>query len=100
MKEVQKAFGWSFGIFFLVLSAALLSSDVIGLGIVLGIIGVIPIILVSRPPSKEKKPILDSYFRLMLSGGDRQFLFNKSDETSVKIADFINKVEETLTAYK
>ena len=48
----------------------------------------------------DKKPILDSYFRLMLSGGDRKFKFNKSDSTSVQIADFINKVEETLTAYK
>jgi hypothetical protein len=36
----------------------------------------------------------------MLSGGDRKFKFNKSDETSIKIADFINKVEDTLTAYK
>ena len=50
--------------------------------------------------NKNKEPILDSYFRLMLSGGDRKFKFNKSDETSVKIADFINKVEDTLTAYK
>ncbi len=49
---------------------------------------------------KSKDPVLDSYFRLMLSGGDRKFKFNKSDETSVKIADFINKVEDTLTAYK
>ena len=48
----------------------------------------------------KKEPVLDSYFRLMLSGGDRKFKFNKSDETSVKIADFINKVEDTLTAYK
>ena len=35
----------------------------------------------------KKEPVLDSYFRLMLSGGDRKFKFNKSDETSVKIAD-------------
>tara|TARA_B110000914_G_C15068084_1_gene267163 strand:- start:244 stop:438 length:195 start_codon:yes stop_codon:yes gene_type:complete len=47
-----------------------------------------------------KEPVLDSYFKLMLSGGDRKFKFNKSDETSIKIADFINKVEDTLTAYK
>ena len=56
--------------------------------------------LVSFSPKHKKEPILDSYFRLMLSGGDRKFKFNKSDETSVKIADFINKVEDTLTAYK
>ncbi len=46
------------------------------------------------------EPVLDSYFRLMLSGGDRKFKFNKSNESSVQIADFINKVEDTLTAYR
>ena len=56
--------------------------------------------LVSFSSNLKKEPVLDSYFRLMLSGGDRKFKFNKSDETSVKIADFINKVEDTLTAYK
>jgi|TARA_B110000091_G_scaffold212747_1_gene260200 hypothetical protein len=56
--------------------------------------------LVSFSPKHKKEPILDSYFRLMLSGGDRKFKFNKSDESSVKIADFINKVEDTLTAYR
>jgi len=49
--------------------------------------------------NKKKQPVLDSYFKLMLSGGDRQFKFFKSDESSSKIADFINKVEDTLTAY-
>tara|TARA_B100000795_G_C22600801_1_gene361172 strand:+ start:146 stop:625 length:480 start_codon:yes stop_codon:yes gene_type:complete len=50
--------------------------------------------------AKKEEPVLDSYFRLMLSGGDRKFKFNKSDDSSDKIADFINKVEDTLTAYK
>ena len=49
--------------------------------------------------NRLKKPVLDSYFKLMLSGADRQFKFYKSDESSAKIADFINKVEDTLTAY-
>ena len=49
--------------------------------------------------NRLENPVLDSYFKLMLSGADRQFKFFKSDESSAKIADFINKVEETLTAY-
>jgi hypothetical protein len=49
--------------------------------------------------NRLEKPVLDSYFKLMLSGADRQFKFFKSDESSAKIADFINKVEDTLTAY-
>lgn len=49
--------------------------------------------------NKAKQPVLDSYFKLMLSGADRQFKFFKSDDSSAKIADFINKVEDTLTAY-
>ena len=47
-----------------------------------------------------EKPILDSFFKLMITGRSREFPFHKSDETSVKIADFINKIEDTLTAYK
>lgn len=50
--------------------------------------------------SKHKKPVLDSYFRLMISGGQREFKFDKSNQNSVLIADFINKVEDTLTAYQ
>ena len=49
---------------------------------------------------KHKPPKMDSYFKLILSGGDRKFLFDKTDDTSASIADFINKLEETLTAYK
>ena len=48
---------------------------------------------------KAEKPVLNTYFKLMISGASRRFKFHKSDESSVKIADFINKVEDTLTAY-
>ena len=44
-------------------------------------------------------PVLDSYLKFMISGNERLFKFNKSDETSALIADFINKIEDTLTAY-
>jgi hypothetical protein len=48
---------------------------------------------------RKRPPVLDSYFSLMLSGGDRRFKFSKSDGNSKDIANFINKVEDTLTAY-
>ena len=54
---------------------------------------------INQKPS-GRKPKLDSYFKLMLSGGSREFQFDKSDENSVEIADFINKLEDTLTSYK
>lgn len=47
----------------------------------------------------EKEPKMDSYFRLMLSGGSREFKFDKSGDNAAQVADFINKVEDTLTAY-
>lgn len=43
---------------------------------------------------------MDSYFRIMLSGGDRTFKFNKQASNASDIASFINAVEDTLTAYK
>lgn len=55
--------------------------------------------IVLKFKSKKKPPSLDSYFRIMLSGGDRKFKFDKSGDNSQNIAQFINKVEETLTAY-
>ncbi len=45
------------------------------------------------------KPKLETYLRVILSGGERKFLFNKSEGNAVLIADFINKLEQTLTAY-
>lgn len=50
--------------------------------------------------AKPKLPVLDSYFRLMLSGGSREFKFDKTEDNAVAVAEFINQVEDTLTAYK
>jgi len=49
--------------------------------------------------AKANPPILDSYLKFMISGNERMFKFNKSNESSATIADFINKIEDTLTAY-
>ena len=55
--------------------------------------------IISKYKSKKQPPALDSYFRIMLTGGDRKFKFDKSGNNAKSIAEFINKVEETLTAY-
>lgn len=68
-------------------------------GVVNILIGIGAIVIAFFLKNNLPKPLLDSYFKLMLSGADRQFKFFKSDESSAKIADFINKVEDTLTAY-
>jgi hypothetical protein len=65
------------------------------LGLVLVVIG----LLIRLGLKKKRPPVLDSYFTLMLSGGDRRFKFSKSEGNSRDIANFINKVEDTLTAY-
>ena len=63
------------------------------------IIGLILIVLGVFSSNPEDKIKLDSYFRIMLSGGDRKFKFNKQSSNASDIANFINKVEDTLTAY-
>jgi len=67
--------------------------------LVFAIIIIILGIFLKNKSNKLPKPVLDSYFKFMLSGADRKFKFNKSDDSSTKIADFINKIEDTLTAY-
>jgi hypothetical protein len=64
-----------------------------------GVAIVIGAILYAKGLQGKAAPVLDSYFTLMLSGGDRRFKFNKSGGNATDIANFINKVEDTLTAY-
>ncbi|MFM2155422.1 MAG: hypothetical protein RL516_171 [Bacteroidota bacterium] len=47
----------------------------------------------------SKKPTLMSAVRVMMSGGNRDFKFDKANVTSGYIADFVAKVESTLSAY-
>jgi hypothetical protein len=47
----------------------------------------------------EDEPILMSAVRIMMSGGNREFEFDKADINSNHIAEFVAKVESTLTAF-
>lgn len=49
--------------------------------------------------SKKKKPNLLSAVRIMMSGGNRDFQFDKTGIKSGNIAEFVAKVESTLTSY-
>jgi hypothetical protein len=47
----------------------------------------------------NKKPILMSAVRIMLNGGNRDFEFDKAGVDSEAVAEFVARVESTLTAY-
>ncbi len=49
--------------------------------------------------NKNNEPKLMSAVRIMMSGGNRDFQFDKSGIKSGNVAEFVAKVESTLTAY-
>lgn len=49
--------------------------------------------------NKKMEPNLMSAVRIMMSGGNRDFQFDKTSVSSDKIAEFVSEVESTLTAY-
>lgn len=49
--------------------------------------------------AKYRKPILMSAVRIMLNGGNRDFEFDKTGVDSEAVAEFVARVESTLTAY-
>ncbi len=49
--------------------------------------------------SNVKNPELRSSVRIMLNGMNRDFLFIKKNEVSSAVAEFVARVEDTLTAY-
>lgn len=46
-----------------------------------------------------KKPTLKSAVRIVMSGGNRDFIFDKAHSNSMEVAEFVAKVEDTLTAF-
>lgn len=68
-------------------------------GFIEGIAFIVGAYLMKKKISTSTKPTLDSYFRIMLSGGSREFKFDKNEGNSADVANFVNKVEDTLTAY-
>lgn len=67
-------------------------------GIVLGLAAIVGGYFLLKKSNKEK-PSLMSAVRIMMSGGNRDFQFDKSGIGSGNIAEFVAKVESTLTSY-
>jgi len=69
------------------------------LGLFLLIIGAILFIPVYLKYQKLIQPTLKSAVRIMMAGGNRDFMFDKAHSNSMEVAEFVAKVEDTLTAF-
>jgi hypothetical protein len=49
--------------------------------------------------NNKPKPTLKSAVRIMMTGGNRDFTFDKAHANSSDVAEFVAKVEDTLTAF-
>ena len=49
--------------------------------------------------NQSPKPTLQSAVRIMMTGGNRDFTFDKAHANSSDVAEFVAKVEDTLTAF-
>ena len=68
-------------------------------GVSMIIIGIVMFAVGGNSESPKDMAEMKSYFRIMLSGGDRKFQFDKKASNAGDVAVFCNKVEDTLTAY-
>lgn len=57
------------------------------------------IFLINNASQKVAKVKLRSYIKIIISGSNKLYLFDKNAPDSEKIAEFLEKVEETLTKY-
>ena len=72
------------------------ASGSVGLGAILFALGVY---LYNKSKEALEKVKLKSYIKIIISGSNKLYLFNKNAPDSEKVADFLEKVEETLTKY-
>ncbi len=84
------------GVFFLGVGAIICLLESIGAYIFAGSSLAFGIYLLSI---KQKQPILFSDVRIMLNGMNRDFSFIKNENDSSIVAEFVARVEDTLTAF-
>jgi hypothetical protein len=72
------------------------ASGSIGLSAILFALGVY---LYNKSKEALEKVKLKSYIKIIISGSNKLYLFDKNAPDSEKVADFLEKVEETLTKY-
>ena len=62
-------------------------------------IGAAIIALIFFNMKRQVKPTLKSAVRIMMTGGNRDFIFDKANTNSIEVAEFVANVEDTLTAF-
>ncbi|MEN9999215.1 MAG: hypothetical protein RI922_2205 [Bacteroidota bacterium] len=62
-------------------------------------IGAAIIALIFFNMKRQVKPTLKSAVRIMMTGGNRDFIFDKANTNSAAVAEFVANVEDTLTAF-
>lgn len=103
-QKISMALGLIFGILGLLMSNEIISfgfgSSFIGSALLIigGFFIIIALILIALKKNK-KEPKLMSAVRIMMSGGNRDFQFDKTGIKSGNVAEFVAKVESTLTSY-
>lgn len=103
-RKIKAILGICFGAFLAIIGAVVvvgqIESDkgyipeliVTGIGIIMTLPGIAYL-------NKPVVPKLMSAVRIMMSGGNRDFEFDKTGVKSGNVAEFVAKVESTLTAY-
>lgn len=88
------------GIAILFLALILFFNDSRFIGMFLGFPALVFIISgLSNMYKNLQIPTLKSAVRIMMSGGNRDFIFDKAETKSQNIAEFVANVENTLTAF-
>jgi hypothetical protein len=98
-KNSTKIFFYVCGIFFVVWGLICFLVSTTFAVILLTVSLVIFIVANTRIDKNNNEPILMSAVRIMMSGGNRDFKFDKTGVKSGNVAEFVTKVESTLTAY-
>jgi hypothetical protein len=95
-KSAQTAYAiFALGVIFIISGFAGEESNVL-----VALIGIGVIIFGFTLLNKNEEPTLMSAVRLMMNGGNRDFQFDKTSTNSEEVAEFVAKVESTLTSYK
>jgi hypothetical protein len=87
------------GVLFLAIGIYVITIPSVIFGLILFLIGSLVSIVCFTAIRKSKEPTMLSAVRIMMSGGNRDFKFDKSGVKSGNVAEFVAKVEATLTAY-
>jgi hypothetical protein len=95
----RKGANVSFYVFAVIFAFAGLSSLSWSVGFAILVLAVSGLFFWLGSIQKNIKPKMMSAVRIMMSGGNRDFQFDKTGKISGNVAEFVAKVETTLTSY-